>query len=433
MTEFAIESIHAREILDSRGNPTVQVDTVLENGAGGCAAVPSGASTGALEALELRDGDHGRYLGKGVRQAVSHVNGEIASSLRGTDARDQAAIDHAMLELDGTENKSRLGANAILGVSLACAHAAAAGGRVPLFRHLGQVYGNDRFVLPVPQFNILNGGAHADNSIDFQEFMVLPVGAPDFPEALRFGAEIFHTLKRVLKGRGYATNVGDEGGFAPECASNEEGVELVMEAIGESTYAPGKEVAIALDAASSEFYSDGRYHLGAESLSLDSAGFADYLERWVSRYPILSIEDGMAEDDWEGWSLLTRKLGDSVQLTGDDLFVTDPGILRQGIERGVANSILIKVNQIGTLTETLEAIRIAQDAGYCATISHRSGDTEDTTIADLAVATGAGQIKTGSLSRSERIAKYNRLLKINEMLGDTAIYPGRDAFTNLMS
>lgn len=433
MTEFAIESIHAREILDSRGNPTVQVDTVLENGAGGCAAVPSGASTGALEALELRDGDQGRYLGKGVRQAVSHVNGEIASSLRGADARDQAAIDHAMLELDGTENKSRLGANAILGVSLACAHAAAAGGQVPLFRHLGQVYGNDRFVLPVPQFNILNGGAHADNSIDFQEFMVLPVGAPNFPEALRFGAEIFHTLKRVLKGRGYATNVGDEGGFAPECASNEEGVELVMEAIGESAYAAGKEVAIALDAASSEFYSDGRYHLGAESLSLDSAGFADYLERWVSRYPILSIEDGMAEDDWEGWSLLTRKLGDSVQLTGDDLFVTDPGILRQGIERGVANSILIKVNQIGTLTETLEAIRIAQDAGYCATISHRSGDTEDTTIADLAVATGAGQIKTGSLSRSERIAKYNRLLKINEMLGDTAIYPGRDAFTNLMS
>ncbi|MYH90138.1 MAG: phosphopyruvate hydratase [Gammaproteobacteria bacterium] len=433
MTEFAIESIHAREILDSRGNPTVQVDTVLENGAGGCAAVPSGASTGALEALELRDGDQGRYLGKGVRQAVSHVNGEIASSLRGTDARDQAAIDHAMLELDGTKNKSRLGANAILGVSLACAHAAAAGGQVPLFRHLGQVYGNDRFILPVPQFNILNGGAHADNSIDFQEFMVLPVGAPNFPEALRFGAEIFHTLKRVLKGRGYATNVGDEGGFAPECASNEEGVELIMEAIGESAYAAGKEVAIALDAASSEFYSDGRYHLGAESLSLDSAGFADYLERWVSRYPILSIEDGMAEDDWEGWSLLTRKLGDSVQLTGDDLFVTDPGILRQGIERGVANSILIKVNQIGTLTETLEAIRIAQDAGYCATISHRSGDTEDTTIADLAVATGAGQIKTGSLSRSERIAKYNRLLKINEMLGDTAIYPGRDAFTNLMS
>ena len=433
MTEFAIESIHAREILDSRGNPTVQVDTVLENGAGGCAAVPSGASTGALEALELRDGDQGRYLGKGVRQAVSHVNGEIASSLRGTDARDQAAIDHTMLELDGTKNKSRLGANAILGVSLACAHAAAAGGQVPLFRHLGQVYGNDRFVLPVPQFNILNGGAHADNSIDFQEFMVLPVGAPNFPEALRFGAEIFHTLKRVLKGRGYATNVGDEGGFAPECASNEEGVELIMEAIGESAYAAGKEVAIALDAASSEFYSDGRYHLGAESLSLDSAGFADYLERWVSRYPILSIEDGMAEDDWEGWSLLTRKLGDSVQLTGDDLFVTDPGILRRGIERGVANSILIKVNQIGTLTETLEAIRIAQDAGYCATISHRSGDTEDTTIADLAVATGAGQIKTGSLSRSERIAKYNRLLKINEMLGDTAIYPGRDAFTNLMS
>lgn len=433
MTEFAIESIHAREILDSRGNPTVQVDTVLENGAGGCAAVPSGASTGALEALELRDGDQGRYLGKGVRQAVSHVNGEIASSLRGTDARDQAAIDHTMLELDGTKNKSRLGANAILGVSLACAHAAAAGGQVPLFRHLGQVYGNDRFVLPVPQFNILNGGAHADNSIDFQEFMVLPVGAPNFPEALRFGAEIFHTLKRVLKGRGYATNVGDEGGFAPECASNEEGVELIMEAIGESAYAAEKEVAIALDAASSEFYSDGRYHLGAESLSLDSAGFADYLERWVSRYPILSIEDGMAEDDWEGWSLLTRKLGDSVQLTGDDLFVTDPGILRRGIERGVANSILIKVNQIGTLTETLEAIRIAQDAGYCATISHRSGDTEDTTIADLAVATGAGQIKTGSLSRSERIAKYNRLLKINEMLGDTAIYPGRDAFTNLMS
>ena len=433
MTKFAIESIHAREILDSRGNPTVQVETILENGAGGCASVPSGASTGVLEALELRDGDQDRYMGRGVRKAVGHVNGEIAEGLRGADARDQAAIDRAMLDMDGTKNKSRLGANAILGVSLACAHAAAAGERVPLFRHLGQVYGNDRFVLPVPQFNILNGGAHADNAIDFQEFMVLPVGAPNFPEALRCGVEIFDTLKNVLKGRGYATNVGDEGGFAPACASNEEGVELIMEAIGASAYTPGKEVAIALDAASSEFYSDGRYHLGAESLSLDSAGFADYLGRWVSRYPILSIEDGMAEDDWEGWSLLTRKLGDSVQLTGDDLFVTDPAILRQGIERGVANSILIKVNQIGTLTETMEAIRIAQDTGYCATISHRSGDTEDTTIADLAVATGAGQIKTGSLSRSERIAKYNRLLKINEMLGDAAIYPGRDAFANLMS
>lgn len=431
MTGFAIDSIHAREILDSRGNPTVQVEILLKGGATGCASVPSGASTGALEALELRDGDRDRFLGKGVRKAVNHVNGEIADCLRGADVRDQAAIDHAMLELDGTDNKNRLGANAILGVSLASAHAAAAGGRIPLFRHLGQVYGNDRFVLPVPQFNIINGGAHADNSIDFQEFMVMPVGATDFPEALRYGAEVFHTLKRVLSGKGYATNVGDEGGFAPECGSNEEGIELIMEAIEASAYTAGKDVVVALDAASSEFYSDGQYHLGAESLSLDSAGFADYLGRWVSRYPIISIEDGMAEDDWEGWTLLTRKLGDSVQLTGDDLFVTNPAVLHRGVERGVANSILVKVNQIGTLTETMEAIRMAREAGYCATISHRSGETEDTTIADLAVATGAGQIKTGSLSRSERIAKYNRLLKINEMLGDQAIYPGYGAFTNL--
>ncbi len=431
MNSFAIETLHAREILDSRGNPTVQVEIGLAGGARGTAAVPSGASTGALEALELRDGDAKRYLGKGVLKAVSHVNGEIGSALKGIDAREQEALDGAMLALDGSENKNRLGANAILGVSLAAAHAAAAGQELPLFRHLGALYGNSDFVLPVPQMNVLNGGAHADNAIDFQEFMILPLGAPDFPEALRYGAEIFHALKKVLSARGLATNVGDEGGYAPACQSNEEGMSLLMEAIGSAGYTAGDDVMIGLDAASSEFHEEGRYRLQAEGLALDAAGFADYLEAWVDRYPVISIEDGMAEDDWEGWDLLTRRIGKRVQLTGDDLFVTNPAVFRRGIEAGVANSILIKVNQIGTLTETLEAIRMAKEAGYCATISHRSGETEDTTIADLAVATGAGQIKTGSLSRSERIAKYNRLLKINELLGGDAIYPGRGAFTNL--
>lgn len=433
MTSSAIDQIHAREILDSRGNPTVQVEITLAGGAVGTASVPSGASTGALEALELRDGDANRYLGKGVRTAVGHVNGEIATLLRGVDAAQQDVLDRKMLELDGTENKRRLGANAILGVSLAAAHAAAAARQIPLFRHLGELFGNDRYTLPVPQMNILNGGAHADNAIDFQEFMVLPVGAPDFPEALRFGAEIFHALKKVLSDRGLATNVGDEGGFAPQCRSNEEGIGLIMDAISAAGYTAGDEVMIGLDAASSEFYRDGSYLLDAEGSSLDSAGFADYLENWVSRYPIISIEDGMAEDDWDGWDLLTRRIGDRVQLTGDDLFVTNPAVFRKGIERGVANAILIKVNQIGSLSETLEAIRMAGEAGYGATISHRSGETEDTTIADLAVATAAGQIKTGSLSRSERIAKYNRLLKINELLGDEARYPGRAALTNLSS
>ena len=431
MSEFSIDSVHAREILDSRGNPTVQVEVSLAGGAIGAASVPSGASTGILEAHELRDGNPKRYGGKGTMAAVSHINGEIAEALRGTDCREQSVIDDRMIKMDGTDHKARLGANAILGVSLASAHAAAAGGNMPLFRYIGQLSDNDRFTLPVPQMNILNGGAHADNAIDFQEFMVLPVGLENFPEALRCGTEIFHSLKQVLKSRGYATNVGDEGGFAPACTSNEEGVELIMKAIDATSYTAGTDVVLGIDSASSEFYRDGQYHLGAEATSLDSSQFVSYLEGWVNRYPILSIEDGMAENDWEGWNLLTRRLGSRVQLTGDDLFVTNPTLLRKGIELGVGNSILIKVNQIGTLTETLEAIAIAQEAGYCATISHRSGETEDTTIADLAVAVAAGQIKTGSLSRSERVAKYNRLLKIHEMLGEESQYPGRTVFTNL--
>jgi enolase len=431
MNSFAIESIHAREILDSRGNPTIQVEVGLAGGGGGTASVPSGASTGALEALELRDGDKGRYLGKGVLQAVANVNGKIADALKGCDARDQQSADRVMLDLDGSDNKSVLGANAILGVSLATAHAAAAGLETPLYRHLADLFGNADFCLPVPQMNIINGGAHADNAIDFQEFMILPVGASSFPEALRYGAEIFHALKRVLSAKGLATNVGDEGGFAPACQSNEAGMGLLMEAIEAAGYRAGEDILIGLDAASSEFYREGRYHLGAEGLALDSGEFSDYLAGWVDRYPVISIEDGMAEDDWQGWDLLTRRIGKRVQLTGDDLFVTNPAVFRRGIDAGVANSILIKVNQIGTLSETMEAIRMAREAGYCATISHRSGETEDTTIADLAVATGAGQIKTGSLCRSERVAKYNRLLKINELLGSGAMYPGRGAFTNL--
>ena len=434
MTQTAntrISTIHAREILDSRGNPTIQAEVILEDGVKGIASVPSGASTGSLEALELRDGDQSRYLGKGVKKAVSNINTAICTALKGADADDQRHIDKVMCELDGTDNKSSLGANAILGVSLATAHAAAIAKQVPLYQHLGDLFGNQRFSLPVPQMNIINGGEHADNAIDFQEFMVLPVGMESFSEALRCGAEIFHTLKSVLNSRGLATSVGDEGGFAPECRSNEEGVELIMEAIEKAGYQAGKQVMIGLDAASTEFHRDGRYYLQAEGISMDSAEFTDYLENWVKKYPILSIEDGMAEADWEGWDILTKRIGKSVQLTGDDLFVTNTEIFGKGIKANAANSILIKLNQIGTLSETFDAIKMAHDAGYCATISHRSGETEDTTIADLVVATASGQIKTGSLCRSERIAKYNRLLVIEEQLGANVVYPGLGAFSNI--
>ncbi|HSH43529.1 MAG TPA: phosphopyruvate hydratase [Arenicellales bacterium] len=423
-----ITAVHAREILDSRGNPTVQADVHVAGGAVGTAAVPSGASTGALEALELRDGDAGRYGGKGVLKAVEHVNGEIAGAVTGLDAGDQAALDQAMRDLDGTENKSRLGANAILAVSMAAAKAAAAREGVPLFRHLARLHGEaSPDTLPVPQMNILNGGAHADNAVDFQEFMILPTGVESFREALRAGAEVFHALKKLLGERGLSTAVGDEGGFAPELGSNEEAVRLLCEAIENAGYKPGEQIAIGLDVASSEFYSDGEYRLAAEDRSFHSSEFVDYIESWVNKYPIVTIEDAMAEDDWNGWSQLTERLGSKLQLTGDDLFVTNSAILRKGIERGVANSILIKVNQIGSLTETLEAIRMAHAAGYRSTISHRSGETEDTFIADLAVATRAGQIKTGSLCRSERVAKYNRLLRIEEELDGIARYPGAGA------
>jgi enolase len=378
--------------------------------------------------LELRDGDQSRFGGKGVQRAVAHINGEIFQKLKGLDAHDQSAIDQTLIELDGTENKGRLGANSLLAVSLGVARAASASKRLPLYRHLAQ----DRpLIMPVPQMNIMNGGAHADNAMDLQEFMILPVGLPTFGEALRCGTEIFHSLKEVLKELGMNTAVGDEGGFAPDVESNSHAFDLVIEAINRAGYQPGKEVMLGLDAASSEFYQEGEYRLESEGRSFTSSEFTSFLEEWVDNYPILSIEDGMAEDDWSGWEEHTRRLGNRVQLTGDDLFVTNPAILEQGIERKVANAILIKVNQIGTLTETLEAIRMAQAAGYGVTISHRSGETEDTTIADLAVATGAGQIKTGSLCRSERVAKYNRLLRIEEELGDSAIYPGVDAFSNI--
>ncbi|MEA3291715.1 MAG: phosphopyruvate hydratase [Pseudomonadota bacterium] len=426
-----IKKITAREILDSRGNPTVEAEVVLRDGARGTAAVPSGASTGSLEALELRDGDPRRYGGKGVLTAVANANGEIAAKLKGAEAGDQRAVDQAMLDLDGTDNKQRLGANAILAVSLANAKAAAASLDKALYRHLNELFGGVPMTLPVPQMNILNGGAHADNAIDFQEFMILPTGAPNFSDALRCGAEIFHTLKKVLLAGGLSTGVGDEGGFAPECRSNEEGVTLLLEAMEQAGYQPGEAVMVGLDAASSEFYRDGSYRLQAEGSAMDAAAFADYLRNWVDKYPILTIEDGMAEDDWEGWKIHTEQLGGRIQITGDDLFVTNTKILKKGIDLGVANSILIKLNQIGTLSETLDAIAMAQQAGYCATISHRSGETEDTTIADLAVATGAGQIKTGSLCRSERVAKYNRLLRIEQELGSEIGYPGMGAFTNL--
>ena len=423
-----IADIQAREILDSRGNPTVEADVVLKSGASGRAAVPSGASTGSREALELRDGDAKRYLGKGVTRAVANVNGEIRRLLAGRDARDQTAIDCAMIELDGTETKSRLGANALLAVSMATARAAAADAKQPLYRYLHQ---GGEFILPVPMMNIINGGAHADNSVDMQEFMILPIGAPTFAEALRYGSEVFHTLKKVLHGRRLNTAVGDEGGFAPDLASNEAAVQVIVEAIEKAGFKLGKDVALGLDCAASEFYKDGRYDLQSEQRKLSASELVDLLADWCKRYPIITVEDGCAEGDWEGWKVLTDRLGKQLQLVGDDVFVTNTKILKQGIARGVANSILIKVNQIGTLTETLEAIAMARAAGYTSVISHRSGETEDSFIADLAVATGVGQIKTGSLSRSDRIAKYNQLLRIEGALGRAARYPGRGAFRQM--
>jgi len=423
-----IRDVHAREILDSRGNPTVEADVVLADGARGRAAVPSGASTGSREAVELRDGDADRYLGKGVRNAVANTNGTIRAALIGHAVADQAALDARLIELDGTPNKGRLGANAILAVSLAAAHAQAASAGLSLFRHLG---GDGPFQLPVPMMNIINGGAHADNNVDIQEFMILPVGAPTLSEAVRYGAEVFHVLRKVLQGRGLNTAVGDEGGFAPDLPSNEAALEVIIEAIDRAGYRLGEEIWLGLDVASSEFYRDGVYDLASEGRQLDAAGFVDYLAGLVDKYPILSIEDGMDESDWDGWKLHTERLGGRIQLVGDDLFVTNPAILREGIDRGVANSILIKLNQIGTLSETLEAIRMATAAGYTAVISHRSGETEDTTLADLSVASRATQIKTGSLSRTDRVAKYNQLLRIEEELGDRAVYAGRAAFPQL--
>jgi enolase len=424
----AIQSIHARQILDSRGNPTIEVEVGLESGARGLAAVPSGASTGEFEAVELRDGGDA-WAGKGVSTAVGNVNGEIATALQGVDADDQAALDTKMIELDGTPNKGRLGANAILGVSLAAAKAAAMLAGEPLFRYLAQLYGGEEpSLLPVPMMNVLNGGAHADNSVDFQEFMVVPAGAASFSECLRVGTEVFHALKKSLAANGHATAVGDEGGFAPNLESNEAALQAVLAGVEAAGYEPGKDVFIALDPATSEVFEGGAYVLEHEGRSLSPEEMASYWEDACSRYPILSIEDGMDEEDWDGWKLLTEKLGERVQLVGDDLFVTNPERLKRGIELGVGNSILVKVNQIGTLSETLEAIRMAAEAGYTAVISHRSGETEDTTIADLAVATGAGQIKTGAPSRSDRVAKYNRLLRIEEELGSAARFPGLQAF-----
>jgi len=418
----AIIDIHAREILDSRGNPTVEVDVTLESGSIGRAAVPSGASTGAHEAVELRDGDDARYGGKGVQNAIDAVNGEIFDALGGIDADDQIGIDQLLIDLDGTANKSRLGANAILGVSLACAKASADEVSMPLFRYVGGVYAR---TLPVPLMNVINGGAHADNPIDIQEFMILPVGAETMSDAIRVGAEIFHALKKQLKSAGHNTNVGDEGGFAPNLASADAALGFLMKAIESAGYTPGDDVVLALDVASTEFYKNGIYHLEGEGKKLDSAGMVKYLEDLAARYPIVSIEDGMAEDDWDGWAALTGAVGKKLQLVGDDLFVTNPKRLADGIARGTANSILVKVNQIGTLSETLEAVQMAQRAGYTAVMSHRSGETEDSTIADLAVATNCGQIKTGSLSRSDRLAKYNQLIRIEELLGDSARYAGR--------
>jgi enolase len=419
-----IKTIKAREIIDSRGNPTVEADVILESGIMGRAAVPSGASTGAREAIELRDDDAKRFGGKGVLKAVGSVNGEISDALAGHDVTDQVGIDQIMIDLDGTENKGRLGANALLAVSLATAKAAALSNNQSLYAYLS----DGQFSLPVPMMNIINGGAHADNSVDLQEFMIIPVGAPSLAEAVRYGTEVFHALKKVLHGMGMNTAVGDEGGFAPDLPSNESAIEVILEAIDKSGYSVGKDIYLGIDAASSEFYENGLYNLASENRKLDAAEFVELLAGWVDKYPVISIEDGMAEDDWDGWDLLTKRLGDRVQLVGDDLFVTNTRILQQGIEKNIANSILIKVNQIGTLTETLNAIHMAKDANYTAVISHRSGETEDTTIADLAVATAAGQIKTGSLSRSDRVAKYNQLIRIEEELQGKASYAGKAAF-----
>ncbi len=423
-----ITQIKAREILDSRGNPTIEADITLENGTMGSAMVPSGASTGEREALELRDGDKSRYLGKGVLKAVAFINTEIAQALKGFDIADLSKIDQAMIDLDGTQTKSRLGANAILAVSLAAAHTNANALNKPLYDTLNL---DAKYKLPVPMMNIINGGEHANNSVDIQEFMIIPAGAPTFKEALRYGAEVFHKLKSVLEAKGLNTAVGDEGGFAPDLASNEEAIKVILEAIEGAGFVAGKDIYIGIDAASSEFYENGTYNLASENRSLTSEEFADYLADWVAKYPVISIEDGMDENDWDGWALLTKKIGNKVQLVGDDLFVTNSKILAEGIEKSIANSILIKVNQIGTLSETFEAMAMAEKAGYTCVMSHRSGETEDTTIADLAVATGCGQIKTGSLSRSDRLAKYNRLLRIEEELGANAIYPGLSTFNHL--
>ena len=423
-----IIEIRAREILDSRGNPTIEADVILASGVTGSAMVPSGASTGEREAIELRDGNKARYLGKGVLNAVQNVRTEIHDAIVGMDTNDQTAIDEKMIALDGTESKSRLGANAMLAVSLAAARAAANAKNQPLYRSLNT---SGEFILPVPMMNIINGGSHADNSVDLQEFMILPVGAPNFREAIRYGAEVFHNLAKVLKSKGLATTVGDEGGFAPNLSSNEEAIEVILEAIKLAGYEAGKDIYLGLDAAASEYYHDGIYDLASEGKTYDSAQMADFFVDWVNRYPIISIEDGFDENDWDGWKLMTEKLGGRIQSVGDDLFVTNPKILQQGIDKNIANSILIKVNQIGTLTETLAAVTMAHKAGYTAVMSHRSGETEDTTIADLAVATGTGQIKTGSLSRSDRVAKYNRLMRIEEELGDLAKFAGRSAFRML--
>ena len=424
----SIVDVVAREILDSRGNPTVEADVLLESGIMGRAAVPSGASTGSREAIELRDGDASRFLGKGVMQAVENVNTEISEAIIGLDAQEQAFIDQTMIDLDGTDNKSRLGANAILAVSMAVAKAAAEESGMPLYRYFG---GMSPMQMPVPMMNIINGGEHANNSLDIQEFMIMPVGASTFREALRCGAEIFHALKKLLDKKGHSTAVGDEGGFAPNLGSHAEALEIIMQAIETAGYVPGKDVLLALDCAASEFYKDGKYHLSGEGLQLTSAQFTDYLANLADQFPIVSIEDGMSEADWDGWKMLTDRLGKTVQIVGDDIFVTNTRIFKEGIKKGIGNSILIKINQIGTLSETFAAVEMAKRAGYTAVISHRSGETEDSTIADIAVGLNAGQIKTGSLSRSDRIAKYNQLLRIEEDLGDTATYPGRETFYNL--
>ncbi len=424
----AIVDIVGREILDSRGNPTVECDVLLESGTMGRAAVPSGASTGSREAIELRDGDKARYLGKGVLKAVEHINTEISEAVLGLDASEQAFLDKTLIDLDGTENKSRLGANAMLAVSMAVARAAAEESGLPLYRYFG---GMGRMQMPVPMMNVINGGAHANNNLDLQEFMIIPVGAPSFREAIRYGAEVFHALKKIIHDKGMSVAVGDEGGFAPSVPGHEAAIQMILEAIDQAGYTAGEQIALGLDCAASEFYKDGEYHLDGEGLKLSAAAWTDMLATWVDKYPIISIEDGMAEGDWDGWKLLTERLGDKVQLVGDDLFVTNTKILQEGIDKHIANSILIKINQIGTLTETFAAIEMAKRARYTAVISHRSGETEDSTIADIAVGTNAGQIKTGSLSRSDRMAKYNQLLRIEEDLGDIASYPGRAAFYNI--